>query len=213
MKMMQSETIAKLAEALSKAQSKFTGAVADSDNPFFKSKYADLESVWQAVKGPLTENGLCIVQLPVVSDKENEIGMVTQLMHTSGEWIQGEFSIPIVKRDPQAVGSAITYCRRYTLQAILCIPSVDDDAEGAMERGKNNSSPNNDKNAQIINEVAKAEIAAATSVGQAKTVGRKYWPSATSRDLQSALTTMVNRRCAEIEEAMETAARCNDETA
>jgi len=202
MKMDQSESIAALAAALSKAQAAFTGAVADSDNPYFKSKYADLESVWLAVKQPLTDNGLSVVQLPVVSERENEIGMITQLMHSSGEWLRGEFSIPIVKRDPQAVGSAITYCRRYTLQAILCIPSVDDDGEAAMEREKK-------KTEDIIKEVARREIEAATSVEAVKKIGRAYWPSAATKQLQTTLSTMVSKRCAEIEEAE---ASCSEES-
>jgi len=128
--------------------------------------------------------------------------MITQLMHSSGEWLRGEFSIPIVKRDPQAVGSAITYCRRYTLQAILCIPSVDDDGEAAMEREKK-------KTEDIIKEVARREIEAATSVEAVKKIGRAYWPSAATKQLQTTLSTMVSKRCAEIEEAE---ASCSEET-
>lgn len=128
--MKQSEQIDKLAQALCKAQSAMGGAVKDSANPFFKSKYADLGSVVKAVKEPFADNGLSYVQFPVAT--ERGVGVTTRLMHTSGQWLESEYVLPIVKPDPQAAGSAITYARRYALQAIAGIPTADDDAEAAM---------------------------------------------------------------------------------
>tara|TARA_R100001594_G_scaffold24026_2_gene47103 strand:+ start:13509 stop:14228 length:720 start_codon:yes stop_codon:yes gene_type:complete len=127
-----SETIEELAKALVKAQSQMGGAVADSDNPFFKSKYADLGSVVKAIKEPFCENGLSYVQFPCNDD--SGVGVTTRLMHTSGQWLEQNYTLPIVKRDPQAAGSAITYARRYALQSIAGIPTADDDAEAAMQR-------------------------------------------------------------------------------
>ena len=131
--MKQSESIAALAKALVAAQTEMGGAVKDAANPFFKSKYADLGSVIRAIKEPCSKHGLSYVQLPIRS--ENGVGVVTRLLHESGEWLEGEFTLPMVKNDPQAAGSAITYARRYALSALFSIPQVDSDAEDAMFRG------------------------------------------------------------------------------
>ena len=130
--MKSSETIKDLAEALCKAQAEMGGAVKDSANPFFKSSYADLTSVIKAIKQPFSNNGLSYTQFPISGEKA--VGVATRLMHTSGQWIEEECLLPIVKQDPQASGSAITYARRYALQSIAGIPTADDDAESAMLR-------------------------------------------------------------------------------
>lgn len=132
--MKQSESIAKLAAALVLAQTEMGGAVKDAANPFFKSKYADLGSVIKAIKEPCSKHGLSYIQLPIRS--ENGVGVVTRLLHESGEWLEGEYTLPMVKNDPQAAGSAITYARRYALSALFSIPQVDSDAEDAMFRGE-----------------------------------------------------------------------------
>ena len=131
--MNQSESIKELATALCLAQAAMGGAVKESKNPFFKSSYADLTSVIKVVKEPFADNGLSFVQLPVSG--ETYVGVTTMLMHTSGEWLQSEYMLPMTKRDPQAAGSAITYARRYALQSLAGIPSVDDDGELGMFRG------------------------------------------------------------------------------
>jgi hypothetical protein len=128
-----SEKINELATALCKAQAAMGGAVKDSANPFFKSSYADLTSVIKAIKQPFADNDLSYTQFPV-SD-ENGIGVVTRLMHNNGQWMELGYTLPIVKRDPQAAGSAITYARRYALQSMAGIPTADDDAESAVIRG------------------------------------------------------------------------------
>ena len=132
--MKQSETIIKLSGAMAKAQSEMGGAVKDSSNPFFKSSYADLTSVIKAIKEPFANNGLSFVQFPINGD--HSIGVVTRVMHESGEWLESEYVLPLVKNDPQSAGSAITYARRYSLASMAGIPAVDDDAEMAMVRGK-----------------------------------------------------------------------------
>tara|TARA_R110002012_G_scaffold34271_1_gene99193 strand:- start:12689 stop:13261 length:573 start_codon:yes stop_codon:yes gene_type:complete len=131
--MKSSESIKNLCEALVKAQDSMGGAVKSSSNPFFKSSYADLTSVIKAIKQPFSDNGISYTQFPVNSD--SGVGVVTRLMHVSGEWLEEEYTLPIVKRDPQSAGSAITYARRYALQSIAGIPTADDDAESAMLRG------------------------------------------------------------------------------
>ena len=132
--MNQSESITDLATALCLAQAEMGGAIKDSNNPFFKSSYADLTSVIKVIKEPFARHGLSFVQLPVTSAGGNGIGVSTMLMHKSGQYIQSEYLLPMDKVTPQGAGSAITYARRYALQALVGIPSVDDDSEMAMYR-------------------------------------------------------------------------------
>jgi len=132
--MKQSESIADLATSLCSAQAEMGGAIKDSNNPFFKSNYADLTSVIKVIKEPFAKHGLSFVQLPVTSVGGNGIGVATMLMHDSGQWIQSEYLLPMDKVTPQGAGSAITYARRYALQSLVGIPSVDDDSEMAMYR-------------------------------------------------------------------------------
>lgn len=131
--MKSSESIKNLAVALVKVQSVLESAKKDSDNPFFKSRYADLSSVWEACRKPLTDNGLSVVQTCTPTEGSG-IQVDTILLHTSGEYIESNLFMPLVKNDPQAVGSAITYARRYALSAIVGIIADDDDAEAAMSR-------------------------------------------------------------------------------
>lgn len=130
-----SESIKELAAALCEAQAHMTAAKKDSKNPFFKSNYSDLGSVIKAIKEAFYENGLSYIQSPLMN--EVGVGVTTRLMHKSGEWIEDTLVLPLSKRDPQAAGSAITYARRYSLQAIAGVPSADDDGEFAMDRVTN----------------------------------------------------------------------------
>ena len=120
-----SEHINELATALAKAQGKLHGATKDSVNPHFRSKYADLESVWQACRGPLSEHGLAVVQ---TLHKDEQRYLRTMLIHTSGQWIMSDCYLKVDKDTMQGLGSAITYARRYGLMSIVGIaPSEDDD--------------------------------------------------------------------------------------
>jgi hypothetical protein len=132
--MKQSESITDLASALCLAQAEMGGAVKDSNNPFFKSSYADLTSVIKVMKEPFARHGLSFVQLPVTSEGGRGVGVATMLMHNSGQWIQSEYLLPLDKVTAQGAGSAITYARRYALQAMAGIPAVDDDGESLMVR-------------------------------------------------------------------------------
>ena len=132
--MKQSESIIDLAAALCFAQAEMGGAVKDSNNLFFKSSYADLTSVIKVIKEPFAKHGLSFVQLPVTSEGGRGVGVATMLMHNSGQWIQSEYLLPLDKVTAQGAGSAITYARRYALQAMAGIPAVDDDGESLMVR-------------------------------------------------------------------------------
>lgn len=134
--MKSSESIKQLTEAFNKAQTEMSGAEKGSKNPFFKSNYADLNSVIEAVKGPLNNHGLSFMQHPISS--ERCIGVCTRITHSSGEWIEESVLFPLTKADPQAAGSLITYARRYALQAMCGIPAVDDDGNLASGRNENN---------------------------------------------------------------------------
>ena len=112
--MQQSESIANLAKALAIVQGKLTYAKKDSKNPFFKSNYADLESVWDACRDLLASNGLAVSQFPgSYCEIDKSMSLTTILTHESGEWISNEMTLPVSKVDPQGAGSAITYMRRY----------------------------------------------------------------------------------------------------
>lgn len=128
-----SPDIAKLCAALHAAQGQVSGVVKDARNPHFKNRYATLEAVIEAAKPALQAQGLSFTQAPgALVDGNLEI--TTMLMHTSGQWLRSTLHVPLQKRDPQGVGSAITYGSRYALMAALGMPPVDDDAETAMDR-------------------------------------------------------------------------------
>jgi hypothetical protein len=127
--MNKSESIGKLAMALSKAQGEFKKAVKDSSNPFFKSNYADLESCWDAVSEHLTKYELAVVQ--TFSFEDGIDFLETILTHSSGEFISGKQRLVSKDQTAQGYGSAATYNRRYGLAAILGIVQTDDDANGA----------------------------------------------------------------------------------
>lgn len=129
--MNKSESIKELATALAKAQGQIKGAVKDSANPFFKSKYADLASVVEAIRSAFAANGLSYVQSVEPSDKD-EVRVETTILHSSGEWINcGVLALPVSKVDAQGYGSALTYARRYSLSAATGVAPEDDDGNAA----------------------------------------------------------------------------------
>lgn len=127
-----SPLINELITALAKAQGKIQPAIKDKKNPHFKSSYADLSSIWDACRIPLSENGLAVVQ--TIENKEKEPVLVTTLAHSSGQWMRSEMPIITQKMDPQGIGSALTYYRRYSLASIVGVAPDDDDAEAAQNR-------------------------------------------------------------------------------
>lgn len=135
-----SEQIGDLIAALSKAQGEMTFAKKDSKNPFFKSTYSDLASIWEAIRAPLTHNALAVTQT-LEHTEDGLIAVDTLLAHASGQWVRGRMAARPGKEDVQAAGSCCTYLRRYSLAAICGIaPSdSDDDGEAAMARNENNA--------------------------------------------------------------------------
>jgi hypothetical protein len=129
-----STSITKIAPALLEAQKEMGNAVKDAKNPFFKSKYADLNSIREAVMPALHKHGISVIQ-PIVH-KEGKSFVQTTLLHHSGEFIASEGTelVAAKQNDPQANGSAISYARRYDLQSLLSVGADDDDGEGAMNR-------------------------------------------------------------------------------
>ena len=127
-----SETLDKLAAALSKAQSEMKGAEKKSVNPFFQSGYADLHTVIESSFPSLTKYGLSVVQGN--ESKPGEFFVTTMLLHESGQWIKSKLKMPIEKATAQSVGSVITYGRRYGLSAITGIAQYDDDGNVATGR-------------------------------------------------------------------------------
>lgn len=128
-----SENVAELFAAVHGAQGELAGVQKDSRNPHFKSAYASLESVIEAAKPALQKHGLAFTQAPGAL-VDGALEVTTMLMHTSGQWLRSTLHVPLAKRDPQGVGSAITYGCRYSLMATLGLPPVDDDAESATDR-------------------------------------------------------------------------------
>lgn len=126
-----SESIAALAKALAAFQSEVVDPARDNDNPFFKSKYVALDGLMAAVRPVLSKHGLSIMQFP--GGDGQTVSMVTLLLHESGEWVESdELRMRPTKADPQGVGSAVTYARRFSLQSILGVAwNEDDDANTA----------------------------------------------------------------------------------
>ena len=135
--MNQSESIANLAKALSTVQGKLTHAKKDSANPFFKSKYADLESVWDACRDLLANNGLAVAQFPgTYSELDKSMSLTTILTHTSGEWISQEMSMPLSKVDAHGCMAILTYMRRASLAAVIGVVQADDDGNTAVNKSQ-----------------------------------------------------------------------------
>lgn len=123
--------IGELAKALSKAQAVMTPAIKDAKNPFFKSSYADLTSVWEAIRKPLTENGLAVVQQ--TGGTHEVVSVTTILVHSSGQWMKSTIHMKPTKSDPQGIGSCLTYARRYGLSAMVGVSAEDDDGNEASK--------------------------------------------------------------------------------
>jgi hypothetical protein len=128
--MQTSETIGAIAAALAKAQSEMKNAPLNKVNPHFKSRYADLAAIRDAIIPALAKNGIAIIQ--ATASDNGRIIVETRLIHSSGEWIGG--SIPVMAPPTalaQAVGSALTYAKRYSLASLVCISADDDDDANA----------------------------------------------------------------------------------
>ena len=132
-----------IAKALLSAQMEMGNAIKDSKNPFFKSKYADLNSVREACLPQLNKNGIVVLQPIVNVDGKNFVKTV--LLHESGQSLESFTEIIYSKQnDAQAQGSGITYARRYGLQSFVNIGADDDDGNMASTPPKTqiNEEPN-----------------------------------------------------------------------
>jgi hypothetical protein len=129
-----SEQTDKLDAAMAKAQSEIQKAHKDSINPHFRSKFADLSSVWEACRDALTKNGISVTQWPV-GGESNVLYVVTRLAK-DGQWIKSRSAWPVQKGDCQGVGSALTYARRYTLCAAVGVVADEDDDGNAASRSR-----------------------------------------------------------------------------
>lgn len=132
--MLKSEQINELGAALAKAQGQIEGAKKSSSNPFFKSKYADLAECWNTCREALTANEISVIQMPEEINENGRLNITTMLAHSSGQYISSTLTMTVTKLDPQAIGSAITYGRRYALAAMVGLAQEDDDGEKAMAR-------------------------------------------------------------------------------
>jgi hypothetical protein len=130
-----SATIGAIAGAIVAVQSAIKPAEKDATNPAFRSKYATLLSVWDSCREALGKAGVAVVQTPTAAPA-GHAALATMLIHAkSGEWIRDTVTSPIAKQDPQGVGSAITYLRRYSLAAALgIVADEDDDAAAASHK-------------------------------------------------------------------------------
>lgn len=125
-----------ISTALLKAQSQMSNPKKGATNPFFKSKYADLNSIREAVIPVLNENGISVLQ-PIVHF-ENKNFVKTILLHESGELLESLTEIVYNKvNDAQAQGSGISYARRYALQSFVCVGADDDDGQKAVQNKPN----------------------------------------------------------------------------
>ena len=135
--MKKSETLTEFSKAFAKTQQEMKQPLKDANNPFFKSKYVPLENVVEAIIESASKNGLSFTQFPS-SDEAGNVTVGTLVMHSSGEWIEYDpIKMKPVKNDPQSIGSAITYAKRYALSAIFGITSdQDDDGNEATQTKK-----------------------------------------------------------------------------
>lgn len=137
-----------LAEALAAAQSEITDPAKDAVNPHFRSRYADLATVLKTVRPVLAKHGIALTQTTQILD--GALVLVTRL-HWRDEELAGYYPISPTKADPQGYGSALTYARRYTIQAIVGVAADDDDDGNAASAAP--SKPAHDELAEVIGKV------------------------------------------------------------
>lgn len=139
--MQTSQSIGAIAAALVAFQSEVVDPKKGSDNPYFNSKYVPLDALVAAIRKPMANNGLSFMQFPIINDEK--VGIKTTILHKSGEYIEGDpLYMKPIKQDPQAIGSAITYAKRYSLSAILGVAwEEDDDGNSASISDTNKNNP------------------------------------------------------------------------
>lgn len=191
-----SEAIDKISEALSLAQAEFEPVVKNKTNPHFKNKYADLSAVFEATRPALTKYGLALLQFPEV--KEGRAGVVTRLVHKSGQWFEGDLYLKPQSDTPQHAGSAVTYARRYSAQAILGVDAEeDDDGEEASRKAPIPPPPPRvmQKTPKIFNSEDSTQVTWLDSFLKSKGIEQEHFPNIArylnGKDLNSELMKVV----------------------
>ena len=155
-----SESIKEIATALSAAQGSLQDATKNAKNPHFKSDYADLSHILEAIRPALKAQNLSVVQLPFSSG--TRVGVTTRIMHSSGEFIEESIDLEVEGRNlAQAAGSHITYLRRYSLASLFAIHQKDDDGESAPKREARPSKPKASAPSQLEQQAIDAGIVTA----------------------------------------------------
>ncbi len=172
----QSQDTTALAKALLAVQKQLLPALKDAANPFTKSNYATLNSVMEACREALHANHIWMTQLPMPTPAhmgDGHMGLMTKLTHTtSGQWQSSLMVVPLPKKDPQGMGSAMTYARRYAICAMLGIVTEDDDAQGATLSAKTAS-----KRASPPKQTANTSLADEAPYGNSQPKNNQKTPS------------------------------------
>lgn len=161
-----SESVAKIAAALVKVSAEIENPHRNARNPHFKNDYADLSEIVNVSRPILTKHGLTIMQCPGMED--GHLTLDSLVLHESGEWIKGVASSPLPKNDPQGVGSATTYLRRYSLAALLGLAQEDDDGEGARPDARDKYTGEKPAMRELAGEEPKGAVPAAERNGKPK---------------------------------------------
>jgi hypothetical protein len=192
--MQKSESIKELATALCKFQGAVEKIKKTTTNPFFKSKYANLADILDVIRQPLADAGLSFVQFP-----KGQHELETMLMHVSGEWMSETYEMPPTKNDPQGLGSAITYQRRYALGAILGL-NIDEDDDGNKasepQKTKQTEQPQvvwvTEKQFLKVKELLLSENETAIESGRANFRALTKEPYAMKKEYRTELETIIN---------------------
>jgi NADPH:quinone reductase-like Zn-dependent oxidoreductase len=165
-----SSSIGQIAAALAKAQGAMSHALKDSDNPHFKSKFADLAAVVDVIREPFAANGLSFIQRTRMAD--NGVTVTTILFHgESGEWLSDDgLFVPVSKIDAQGVGSAITYGRRYTLMAMAGLAPDDDDGNAAAAAAPTVAKLSKAQSDQLVAKLVEGGMTKAAAAANCKNV-------------------------------------------
>lgn len=185
-----SEGIDLIAKALPKAQAAMGEVFKNANNPAFKTKYADLAAVIEAVLPALNANGISLLQPAGFDGERVKVG--TMLLHESGQWVRCAISFPLAKRDAHGIGSAITYGRRYGLQAMSGVAQMEDDGNAAA--GK---TPLADAPAKQLPEPKRAEAKPPSLAERADRLEAKIKAVSSVTDLDKVFT-LAAALCAEL---------------
>lgn len=178
--------IDQLAAALVAAQAEFSAIPKTEDNPFFKSKYADLATVVGHTAPVLAKHGLAVAQFPTTQD--GDLALTTYVLHSSGQFLKDTMKLCAAKQDPQGQGAAITYARRFSYMAVLgLVADNDDDGNQATHAKQSESASPKKPPRQSPLDVAKQDLRQAIqTAGLNKTQAAEYaWvANATEADLE-----------------------------